>query len=96
MTFAYNGQPVTNLEMLTAAVPVKDWRIAASCGIHPTAFSLYKTGTRKIPARAAEALATYFAVSVEQVIGEAPVPLEALVVVSERPGPELMPSDWIE
>ena len=89
----------TNLELLTAAVPVKDWRIAASCGIHPTAVSLYKTGARSIPKKAAEALATYFVVTVEQVTGEAPVPLEALVTVSERPAPELMPRDpaeWIE
>jgi hypothetical protein len=87
---------VTNLEELAAGVPVKDWRIAASCGIHPTAFSLYKTGRRHIPARAAEALATYFSVPLEVVVGDATVPAMAGVTVTERPAPELMPEDWIE
>lgn len=59
---------MTNLERLVAGSAMRDWQIAAECGIHPTAFSLYKGGKRKIPRSSAERLAAYFHVSTETLL----------------------------
>ena len=82
----------SGLELLCDSVPVKDWRIATSCGIHPTAFSLYKTGKRRIPKRAVESLACYFSVTPAQITGEEPMEFASLVKVTEIDDP----TRWVE
>ena len=57
----------TRLAELMDADSQPDWHIGARCGIHPSVISRYKTGEREIPNKAAQALAEYFDVSMDEI-----------------------------
>jgi transcriptional regulator with XRE-family HTH domain len=54
------------LELLEAA-DEPDWVIAGICGIHPSALSKYKTGSRAMPTKHAQKLAEHLGVDLDEV-----------------------------
>jgi hypothetical protein len=62
---------VMRLAVLLDDVQEPDWVTAGLCGIDPSSLSRYKTGSRPIPSKHAEALAAHLGVSVEDVNGRA-------------------------
>ena len=72
-----------NLRALCAAEDDPLWKIAAGTGIHPSALSKYLHGHRAIGDKHAEALASYFDVSVGAIRGAEEIPYAATVKVRE-------------
>jgi transcriptional regulator with XRE-family HTH domain len=46
-----------------------DWVVAGICGIHPSALSRYRTGSRDMPTKHAQKLAEYLGVSLDEIRG---------------------------
>ena len=79
----YSGRVNENLDRLLRSSELPLWRVAADCGIHPSALSKYRSGDRALSKKHADALAQFFDVTPAMVTGEAEIPFEKLVRVRE-------------
>jgi transcriptional regulator with XRE-family HTH domain len=63
-----------NLTELLEQSRAAHWKIAAACGMHPTALSLYASGKRAIHERHAAYLAKYFDVDLDVILDREDLP----------------------
>lgn len=61
--------PITKLDKLTRDSHRRQYEIAGHCGIHPTTYSEYVRGIRPLNAKDIVAIANFFTVPPEEIIG---------------------------
>lgn len=66
--------PTMRLAQLLDAADDPDWVIAGKCGIHPSALSRYRNGSRDMPTKHAQKLAAELEVSLDEIRGVVTTP----------------------